>query len=200
MELPWLYSFTVLADLLHFGRAAAALHMRWLGQDPVICVCDNGSTDGTAGALQMLESQIDVPHRLILNDQNLGNSIARNQIISYAVENAADYVLFMDGDIEIVPFSSFAMLRYMENNGHWLGCIGADHAGQSPSRDRTTPYRYSIDYSQIEATNTNTSTQYGLFRRDVFDDGIRFDETAPFDRPGWGFEDNDLAFQMDVRG
>ena len=27
MELPWLYSFTVLADLLHFGRAAAALHM-----------------------------------------------------------------------------------------------------------------------------------------------------------------------------
>ena len=27
MELPWLYSFTVLADLLQFGRAAAALHM-----------------------------------------------------------------------------------------------------------------------------------------------------------------------------
>jgi DNA-binding transcriptional LysR family regulator len=27
MELPWLYSFNVLADLLHFGRAAAALHM-----------------------------------------------------------------------------------------------------------------------------------------------------------------------------
>src|SRR5580704_18980437 len=27
MELPWLYSFTVLADLLHFGRATAALHM-----------------------------------------------------------------------------------------------------------------------------------------------------------------------------
>jgi hypothetical protein len=27
MELPWLYSFTVLADLLHFGRAAAALHL-----------------------------------------------------------------------------------------------------------------------------------------------------------------------------
>ena len=174
--------------------------LRRLGQDPIICVCDNGSTDGTADALQMLKSQIDVPHRFILNHQNLGNSIARNQIISYAIEKAADYVLFMDGDIEIVPFSSFAMLRYMENNGHWLGCIGADHAGQSPSRDRTTPYLYSIDYSQIEATNTNTSTQYGLFRRDVFDNGIRFDETAPFDRPGWGFEDNDLAFQMNVRG
>jgi Bacterial regulatory helix-turn-helix protein, lysR family len=27
MELPWLYSFTVLADLLHFGRAAADLHL-----------------------------------------------------------------------------------------------------------------------------------------------------------------------------
>src|SRR5580693_2711509 len=27
MELPWLYSFTVLADLLHFGRAATALNL-----------------------------------------------------------------------------------------------------------------------------------------------------------------------------
>jgi glycosyltransferase involved in cell wall biosynthesis len=174
--------------------------LRRLGQQSVICACDNGSTDGTAAALNTLDSQIDVPHRFILNPQNLGISIARNQIISYAIEEAADYVLFMDGDIEIVPFSSFAMLRYMENNGHWLGCVGADHACQSSFRDRTTPYMYSIEYSQIEVININTFAHYGLFRREVFDDGIKFDETAPFDRPGWGFEDNDLAFQMDVRG
>ena len=43
-------------------------------------------------------------------------------------------------------------------------------------------------------------TQYGLFRRAIFDAGVRFDETTPFDGAGWGFEDNDLAFQMDLRG
>jgi glycosyltransferase involved in cell wall biosynthesis len=171
-----------------------------LGQNPLICVCDNGSSDGTADALQKLEPQIDVPHRFILNPRNFGNSIARNQIIKYALEVDADYLLFMDGDIEIVPFSSFAMLRYMENNGHRLGCIGADSSGQSPCRERATPYLYSIDGSQIETTNLVAWTQYGMFRRAVFDDGVRFDEADPFDQAGWGFEDNDLAFQMEIRG
>ena len=39
-----------------------------------------------------------------------------------------------------------------------------------------------------------------MFRRAVFEDGVRFDENEPFDGVGWGFEDNDLAFQMEVKG
>ena len=39
-----------------------------------------------------------------------------------------------------------------------------------------------------------------MFRRAVFDEGVRFDETKPFDGAGWGFEDNDLAFQLDMKG
>ncbi len=171
-----------------------------LGQQPYLCVCDNGSTDGTADALRTLDPQIDIPHKFIFNPENLGNSIARNQIIDYMLECDADYLLFMDGDIEIVPFSSFAMLRYMENNGHRLGCIGADSNGQTPIRQRASTSIYSIEGCRLETTNLVAWTQYGMFRRDLFDDGIRFDETAPFDGPGWGFEDNDLAFQMDTRG
>ncbi len=171
-----------------------------LGQIPFLCVCDNGSTDGTADALHALEAEVDIPHKFILNCDNLGNSIARNQIIDYMLDCGADYLLFMDGDIEIVPFSSFAMLRYMENSGHTLGCIGADSAGQTPSRERTSPSLYSIDGCPLETTNLVAWTQYGMFRRAVFDDGSRFDETEPFDRAGWGFEDNDLAFQMEMKG
>jgi hypothetical protein len=52
----------------------------------------------------------------------------------------------------------------------------------------------------VETTNLVAWTQYGLFRRAVFEDGVRFDDSAPFDRVGWGFEDNDLAFQMDLKG
>jgi hypothetical protein len=39
-----------------------------------------------------------------------------------------------------------------------------------------------------------------MFRREIFDDGIQFDDTSPFTGPGWGFEDNDFAFQMDAQG
>lgn len=171
-----------------------------LGQMPLLCVCDNGSTDGTADALRTLEPQIDIPHKFILNRENLGNSIARNQIIDYMQECDADYLLFMDGDIEVVPFSSLAMLRYMENNGHKLGCIGADSNGQTPLRERASTYLYSIDDCRLNTTNMVAWTQYGMFRRAIFDDGVRFDETAPFNGPGWGFEDNDLAFQMETKG
>ena len=110
--------------------------LRRLGQEPFLCLCDNGSADGLADALQALAPQIDVPYKLISNRDNLGNSIARNQIIDYMLACDADYLLFMDGDIEIVPFSSFAMLRYMENSGHQLGCIGADSGADTAPRTR----------------------------------------------------------------
>jgi GT2 family glycosyltransferase len=171
-----------------------------LGHHPYLCVCDNGSTDGTPEALRALEPSLELPHRFILNSDNRGNSIARNQIIDYVKEVDADYVLFMDGDIEIVPFSSFAMLRYMENCGRQLGCIGADSSGQTPQRSATTPFWFVVDGNRTETTDLVAWTQYGLFRRELFEDGIRFDEREPFDQAGWGFEDNDLAFQMEVNG
>jgi len=185
-------------SLLAYLREAYMLQR--LGQEPSICICDNGSTDGTAEALRLLEGKIDLQYKFILNRENMGNSIARNQIIDYMLECDADYVLFMDGDIEVVPFSSFAMLRYMENNGSRLGCIGADSAGQTPFRERASVYHYSIDGSRTGTTNLVAWTQYGLFRREVFEDGCRFDEREPFHGPGWGFEDNDLAFQMEMKG
>lgn len=174
--------------------------LRRLGQIPFLCICDNGSTDGTADALRALEPEVDLPHKFIFNDRNLGNSIARNQIIHYLLQCDADYLLFMDGDIEIVPFSSFAMLRHMEDSGHRLGCIGADSCWQTPIRARASAYHYSIDSVSVQTTNLVAWTQYGLFRRAVFEEGIRFDETEPFDGAGWGFEDNDLAFQMETKG
>ncbi|MDQ3745601.1 MAG: hypothetical protein M3444_14580, partial [Acidobacteriota bacterium] len=136
----------------------------------------------------------------ILNPENRGSSVARNQIIDCALEAGADYLLMTDGDIELVPFSSFAMLRYMEDSGHRLGCLGAYMYGQSPLREQTTPCLYSLAELHLREDSLLAWTQYGIFRREVFEAGVRFDERAPFDGPGWGFEDNDLAFQMVVRG
>jgi hypothetical protein len=177
---------------------AEARMLKRLGYEPSLCLTDNGSTDGTSQALRTLETEL--PCTLILNGQNLGNSIARNQIIDHALESGADYLLFMDGDIEVVPFSTFAMLRYMENNGGRLGCIGADSWGQTPHRHLASPFLYSVSDCRVESVTLVAWTQYGLFRREVFEAGVRFDENGPFGGPGWGFEDNDLAFQMDVKG
>lgn len=174
--------------------------LRRLGQQPFLCLCDNGSTDGMAAALRALEPEIDVPYRLILNTENLGNSIARNQIIDYFLEAGADYLLFLDGDIEIVPCSSFAMMRHLENSERWLGCIGANSFWQSPQRSRAATTLFSVSGMKIETSNIVAWTQYGMFRREVFADGIRFDESGPFNGAGWGFEDNDLAFQMELKG
>jgi glycosyltransferase involved in cell wall biosynthesis/SAM-dependent methyltransferase len=174
--------------------------LRRLGVSPLICVCDNGSTDGTGAALRAFENEMDIPYRFLFNDENRGNSIARNQIIDVMLEWDGDYLLFMDGDIEIVPCSSFAMLRHMENNGSRLGCLGADAAWQTPQRHLASPSLWSVTPLRRDSTNLVAWTQYGMFRREVFSDGIRLDESAPFDRPGWGFEDNDLAFQLENKG
>ncbi len=186
-------------DSLHAYIKEAQM-LRRQGHEAAICVCDNGSADGTVDAIRHVAANIDLPFHVIANPSNAGNSIARNQIIAHMLHSDADYVVFMDGDIELVPFSSFAMLRYMEGQGHRLGCIGANSGGYSHLRERATPYLYSIYGLQTEETNLVAWTQYGMFRRAVFEEGVRFDESKPFDGPGWGFEDNDLAFQMHVKG
>jgi len=204
-------SHRVVLSLLTWNTCAASLDslraylreaemLQRLGHQPFLCVCDNGSDDGTARELRALDESISFPHRFILNPSNLGNCVARNQIIAYAREMNATYVLFMDGDIEIVPFSSFAMLRYLETNGRRLGCIGAWSMGQTTARERTTRAHFSIDPQRVESTNIVGWTQYGMFRCAVFEDDIAFDVGGPFGGPGWGYEDNDLAFQMELKG
>lgn len=90
------------------------------------------------------------------------------------------------------------MLRYMENNGRELGCIGACSAGETPHRQSASQSFYSV--GRVETTDLVAWTQYGMFRREIFDDGIRFEEGGPFTGPGWGLEDNDLAFQLKMKG
>ena len=196
--LTWNTRDVSLDSVAAYAREARML--RRLGHEVLVCVCDNGSDDGTADALRALDATLDVPHRFVFNTTNRGSSIARNQILDVVADWSGDYVLFMDGDIEIVPFSSFAMLRYLEAHGGRLGCIGASSSSYTNDRARATPAMFAIEPNRVSTTNIVAWTQYGMFRREVFEAGVRFDERRPFDGAGWGFEDNDLAFQMDVKG
>jgi hypothetical protein len=196
--LSWNTKDIIMDSLRAYIREAAML--KRLGQEPFIIVCDNGSIDGTRGALISIDREIDIPHKFILNDRNCGSSIARNQVIDSLLDINGDYLLFMDGDIEIVSFSSYAMLQHMENSGHLLACIGPDSFGFTSLRSRASKYLFSLKDCRIEETRLVAWTQYGLFRSEIFEKGIRFDENEPFNREGWGFEDNDLAFQISHNG
>ncbi|HEY0173167.1 MAG TPA: glycosyltransferase, partial [Pyrinomonadaceae bacterium] len=196
--LTWNTRDISLESLAAFAREAAAL--KRLGHEASIVVCDNGSSDGLPDALRAAGDQLEVEHHFILNGENRGSSVARNQIIDHFLARGGDYLFFMDGDIEVVPFSSFAMLRHMEDSGRLLGCVGAHMYGQSPLRAQATPHLYSLAGLRLRDEELLAWTQYGLFRREVFEAGVRFDVAHPFDREGWGCEDNDLAFQMTVKG
>jgi glycosyltransferase involved in cell wall biosynthesis len=196
--LTWNTCVASMESLCALVREAYALER--LGHEPYLCAVDNGSDDGTAAGLRALEPDVGVPHRIVCNEHNVGNSRARNQIVDYALEVDADYILFVDGDIELVPHSSVAMLRYLEGFGRTLACVGADSNDYSDERANTTSSLFSLHGLRVETLDLVAWTQYGLFRTEIFRDGIRFDEDPPFDGAGWGFEDNDLAFQMEVKG
>jgi glycosyltransferase involved in cell wall biosynthesis len=173
------------------------------GHSPFLCICDNGSTDGTAEALVSLDEIAGIPHRFILNDENRGNAVARNQIIDCMLDHGVDYLFFIDGDAEIVPFSTLAMLRYMENNNTTLASLGLSRFGESVEtldRKEASKCFYSVDENLVETSQLIAPTWYGIYRRIIFDEGVRFEESPPFNGPGWGFEDNELAFQIVKKG
>ena len=79
----------------------------------LICV-DNGSTDGT---VEYLESAADV---LIKNDVNIGAVKARNQGL---LESDADYVLFIDNDIEVAEDIIAQLVKTAESDDS-IGIVG----------------------------------------------------------------------------
>jgi hypothetical protein len=196
--LTWNTREISLEALAALAREAATLER--LGHDASIVVCDNGSTDGTQEALRAASAGLGVEHRLIFNRENRGISVARNQLIEHFMEAGGDYLLLSDGDVEVVPFSVFAMLRHMEDAGRVLGALGPYPHEHSRERAGATPHLFCVDESRVEEMAGVVPTWYGLFRREVFEAGVRFDAAGPLGRPGWGFEDNDFAFQVEVEG
>jgi glycosyltransferase involved in cell wall biosynthesis len=187
----------------HAALVEEAARLERRGEEPEIVVCDNGSTDGTPAALRAAEARLSLPHRFLLNSANQGSSRARNQILDAALAAEAEYLLFTDGDLEIVPGSVVAMLDHLRAAEPLVAAIGAHCHGQTPRRELATPEVEGLDPFPIADDRRGlwvAWTQYGLFRRQVFEAGVRFDESPPFDRPGWGCEDVDLAFQIHARG
>ncbi len=209
-----------------------AQFLQYMGHNPFLCFTDNGSDDGTQDVLQELEGELERRSQLALklrqdlqiNGQgelepqsdlptgrwcfkyertNLGASIARDRIIEYMIGVGAHYVLMIDGDIEVVPFSSLAMLQHMEKSSNdRVGCLGVHKKCCTTNRAHVNRCLLGIDGAAVQKEQFYAWTQYGMFRREVFTRGVNFrradiePDVEIFAGPGWGFEDVDLAFQM----
>ncbi len=152
-----------------------------------VIVYDQSSTDGSR---EFLESHAD--HRLkpILSQSNVGNCSSRNEMIKAA---KFKYVLLLDSDIVPISNSIKKMVEFMENNNR-CAFIGYDFKSYSNNWEDVTKFEHSIAPKDIKTIGVNyrykiALTQYGLFRRDVLLE-CPFPEFYPFDREGWGGEDD----------
>lgn len=171
-----------------------ARRLRTLGATVDIHALDNGSTDDTYAllcAVRDREGFADL--RISRFESNRGISAARNFLINAQVGQT--YILLMDGDIEVVPFSVHTMARYLECHPE-VGCIGAYSGSFSDDRAVVSPRFTEILEHRVKGDIFCAWTQYGLFRASMFSLGLVFDERGPMGVPGWGFEDTDLYLAM----
>lgn len=127
--------------------------------------------------------------------ENLGQSVARNLIITQCIDKEIDYLLMLDGDIEIIEYSGFAMTNYLlQHKDDKVGCIGMYSRNcTSHQDDLATQCLY------IAHTDNHPGmawTQYGMFDCEMFRQGVKFDTSSVFKGQGWGFEDDELYCQM----
>lgn len=159
-----------------------------------LVVIDNASTDGTLPALTTITWAPDVPTCVLGRENSIGSSCLRNDIINLSVES--DYLLLVDGDIEIIPGSVVALVAHLQVNPE-IACLAMDPIGQTTVRSEASPRMELVRGTSVDPLMYVCG--YGLFRRRVFQ-SVRFNEGGPFAEVGWGSEDDDLYLQMRVHG
>jgi glycosyltransferase involved in cell wall biosynthesis len=173
-------------------RERAALEAA--GHEALAIAIDNGSTDGSAEILERAKVVDSVVMRL---PENIGNARARNKAIDLAIREQFDMLLFLDGDIEMIPGSALYLAKALKEEPDTSYCVGFWSMGQSRFREKVTPL---IKPDEVLDRSYNrwecAWTQYGMFRVKSFQQGLRFYDGYG---PGWGWEDDDLHMQMRTR-
>ena len=99
------------------------------GIDRIICMVDDGSTDGTALLMQALPMQrADI--KMILHRTNRGKGAALRTGFQLALDQAADIILVQDADLEYDPKDHEAVLRPILD-GKADAVIGSRFLGQA---------------------------------------------------------------------
>lgn len=148
-----------------------------------IIVYDQNSNDGSVDYLKKIESN---NIHIILDNQNSGNSIARNKMIT---KSKYQYILLLDSDIIPIKNSIPCMINFMQENGEY-SYLGYNWRSYTTDEQKVTKYENEIRLSDIANWRDNIAlTQYGIFRTNILKE-FPFPEFYPFNLPGWGGEDD----------
>lgn len=169
------------------------------GMDFEIVFVDNGSTDGTK---ELIKSWIDATqlHNIncFSNKVNRGISIGKNQGINACI---GEHVLMLDGDVCPVPNSIRLMSKFLDDNidKHAIGMYPNKFSDQ-PNKGHLTPCEVFCDELYQPMEHNCTCLFYGMYRRIIFDEGLRMNEKGAFGEAGYGWEDHDFFKRMQQRG
>lgn len=180
--------------------------LRKFGARAKYCWVDNGSSDGTVKELKEIFDG--VPGSRHLGKENRGQCASRNEYIYDALEDDHEYLIMVDGDTELIPYSTYAMAVFMERMDRTVGCFGLDSSNSTATGDsQVAEHMREVEDWMVQCHKEMAWTQYGIFRTEMFmlnlrykKPGIRFDEADCFLGPGWGLDDNDIFLQMHASG
>ena len=151
-----------------------------------IIIYDQNSSDGSVDYIKSITATNIIS---ILDNQNSGNSIARNLMINKAKYK---YILLLDSDIIPIKNSIKAMIKFMEENNRYV-FIGYNWKSYTKIRANATTYETGIEQKDIiDWPHKIALSQYGIFKSSVLKE-IQFPEFHPFNGPGWGAEDDILG-------
>lgn len=159
-----------------------------LRNEPIdeIIVVNNGSEDGTA---EWLSIQAGLT---VINRENKGAGPGRNAGLDAA--GKADFYLMLDGGIRPLAGGTQRMIDYLERRKD-ADVIGVEIADFQTDPERAwrrwpKPIRDEDTYQNSRLSHT----AYCLARFRAFD-GLRFSEAGPFGEPGWGCDDDLMAYE-----
>ena len=130
-----------------------------------------------------------------INRQNKGAGPGRNAGLDMWNESTP-YTLMVDGGILPVPGAVAAMKDYLVRHPevHVISpevasCYTTERSEASPIFDKT------IGDEDVFLQSCLSSTAFALCRKEAW--VVRFSEDGPFGEPGWGVDDNDMAYRWD---
>lgn len=159
------------------------LEQEMIGIDHEIIIVDNGSNDGC----ERLAT--------IKNPRNLGISVGKNQGIN---TSHGEYIMMIDGDVIPVKNSIRCLYEYMGKHKSIMA-LGFHPNKWSNQHNRGSEKHHEDWCDQLVdvAESRGHCCYYGMYRKEVFDRGARFDEQYG---PGYGYEDLDFFLNMKVLG
>ena len=162
-----------------------------------LVIVDNGSTDETERFLnrQIADGRIFKSYRF---KENAGISRGKNKGIEMS---DGENIIMIDGDIDPVHNSLTKLVEYMD--GH-KECSALGFYPEQWTRDRNRGGQKNHEEFCNTLWNPKPINRcciyYGIFRRKMFDDGLRLNEEGEFGKPGYGWEDFDFLERMNAMG